>query len=355
MGAILGLGMTHVPLLAGRDEHMTRIVRRVLQDPDLPEHYRHPNGWPEPMRQEWGADEGLSAARRHREALVSWLRKARRLVDDFAPDFVVIWGDDQYENFKEDIIPPFCVLAYESIEHRPWAEAWWQKSGNVWDEAKDTTFVYKGHRQAATSLVSGLLEAGFDVSYAYRPLHHPLGHAFMNTLLFLDYDRQGFPYPVVPFQVNCYGRRVISQHGGLGTLAGMQDEGRLDPPSPPPWRCFDLGRAAARVLAASPWRVALIASSSWSHAFLTPKHHLLYPDIPADRALFETLRAGDYDAWRRTPLAQMEDSGQHEMLNWMCLAGAMAELGRRPQDTDFIESHIFNSNKVFAFFAPPTR
>ena len=30
MGVILGLGMTHVPLLAGRDEDMARILRRVV-------------------------------------------------------------------------------------------------------------------------------------------------------------------------------------------------------------------------------------------------------------------------------------------------------------------------------------
>ena len=36
----------------------------------------------------------------------------------------------------------------------------------------------------------------------------------------------------------------------------------------------------------------------------------------------------------------------------MCLVGAMAELGRRPDETDFIQSYIFNSNKVFAFFKP---
>ena len=132
----------------------------------------------------------------------------------------------------------------------------------------------------------------------------------------------------------------------------MSMEERLDPPSPAPWRCFDLGRATARLLAASPWRVAVIASSSWSHAFLTPKHHLLYPDVASDRAMYETLRAGDYHAWRQTPLAQMEDCGQQEMLNWMCLAGAMAELGRRPNESDFIQSYIFNSNKVFAVFNP---
>jgi hypothetical protein len=350
MGAILGLGVTHYPPLAGRDENMARILERVLQDPDLPERYRRPDGWPEPMRREYGADKGLVAAARHREALVAGFRKMRRRLDDFAPDFVLVWGDDQYENFKEDVIPPFCVLAYESIEHRPWAEGRWKTSQNAWDEPGDTTFVYKGHRAGAKGVVTGLLDAGFDVSYAYKPLHHPIGHAFLNTLLYLDYDRQGFPYPVVPFSINCYGRRVISQYGSAATFADLPTEQRLDPPSPAPWRCFDLGKACGRLLAEGPWRVALIASSSWSHAFLTPKHHLLYPDVEGDRALYEKLRDADYQAWRQTPLAAMEESGQQEMLNWMCLAGAMEELGRKPEECEFIQSYIFNSNKCFASF-----
>jgi hypothetical protein len=123
MGEILGIGLTHYPGLTSKDEHMRGILKRVLQDPGLPEQYRRPEGWPEPMRQEYGSDEGLGAARRHREALVAQFRKARQLLHDFAPDVVVIWGDDQYKNFKEDIVPPFCVLAYESFETRPWEAA----------------------------------------------------------------------------------------------------------------------------------------------------------------------------------------------------------------------------------------
>jgi hypothetical protein len=284
--------------------------------------------------------------------MVEGFRRMRRHLDEFAPDLVLIWGDDQYENFKEDVIPPFCLMAYDSIEHRPWAEGRWTKMKNAWDEPAETTFTYKGHRAAAKTLATGLLESGFDVSYSYRPLHHPIGHAFMNTLLYLDYDRQGFPYPVVPFSINCYGRRVISQYGGVSSFADLPDEERLDPPSPAPWRCYDLGRATARVLGQSAWRVALIASSSWSHAFLTPKHHLLYPDVDADRAMYDKLAAGDYEGWRKTSLAAMEDSGQQEMLNWMCLAGAMAELDRRPKETEFVQSYIFNSNKCFAAFTP---
>jgi Catalytic LigB subunit of aromatic ring-opening dioxygenase len=352
MGAILGLGMTHFPPLAGTDQNMGRILARVLEDPGLPPEYRDPAAWPEAMRQEYGADAGKSAAPRHRQALVEGFRRMRRHLDDFAPDVVLIWGDDQYENFKEDVIPPFCVMAYDSIEHRPWAEGRWTKMKNAWDESAETTFTYKGQRAAAKTLATGLLESGFDVSYSYRPLHHPIGHAFMNTLLYLDYDRQGFPYPVVPFSINCYGRRVISQYGGVSSFADLPEGERLDPPSPAPWRCYDLGRATARVLAGSPWRVALIASSSWSHAFLTPKHHLLYPDVDADRAMYDKLVAGDYEGWRKTSLAAMEDSGQQEMLNWMCLAGAMAELDRQPKETEFVQSYIFNSNKCFACFTP---
>jgi hypothetical protein len=349
MGEILGLGVTHFPPLSGPDENLGRILKRALEDPAIPELYRHPEGWPAPMQQEYGTDAGLSAARQHREALLAGFRNARRVLDEFAPDFVVIWGDDQYENFKEDIIPPFCVLAYESLTTKPWE---YYRGVNVWDEPHEKAFVYKGHREAGKFMASGMLEAGFDVSYAYKPLHHDLGHAFLNTLLFLDYDRKGFPYPVVPFQVNCYGRRVVAQQAGSRGLSEFPSGDDLDPPSPAPWRCFDLGAACARVVAKSPWRVALIASSSWSHAFLTPKHYLLYPDVDADRALYDALQAADYGTWRQRPLSAIEDSGQQEMLNWMCLVGAMNELGRRPTETAYVQSYIFNSNKCFAVFEP---
>lgn len=347
MGEILGLGVTHFPPLSGPDESMGRILRRILDDPALPAQYREPAGWPQPMREEYGNDEGLGAARRHREALLAGFRNARRVLDEFAPDFVVIWGDDQYENFKEDVIPPYCVLAYEEMSPQPWAG---HRAANVWQEPADKTFTYSGHPAGGKFIASGMLEAGFDVAYAYRPLHHQLGHAFLNTLLFLDYDRRGFPYPVVPFQVNCYGRRVIAQQAGVRSLGELPDEADLDPPSPAPWRCFDLGAACAQIVEKSPWRVALVASSSWSHAFLTPKNYLLYPDVPADRALYEALQRADYKPWRERPLAAIEDSGQQEILNWMCLLGAMNKLGRRPAETAFVESWIFNSNKCFAVY-----
>ena len=72
----------------------------------------------------------------------------------------------------------------------------------------------------------------------------------------------------------------------------------------------------------------------------------------ADRRLFDALRRGDYATWRQTPLAIVEESGQEEMLNWFCLAGAMEALGRTPETCALIETWAFNSNKCFAVFPP---
>jgi hypothetical protein len=79
---------------------------------------------------------------------------------------------------------------------------------------------------------------------------------------------------------------------------------------------------------------------------------LLYPDVPADRGLYDALVKSDYAAWRERPLSAVEDSGQQEILNWMCLMGAMNALERRPTETSFVESWIFNSNKCFAVYEP---
>jgi hypothetical protein len=342
---ILALGISHYPPLGGRDDRMATILKRMMQNPDLPAHLRTPDGWPEPMRAEWGDDEGTTSAATHRADLVGWMDKARAALDAFEPDFVLLWGDDQYENFREDIIPPYCIAAHEKFAFSP-------RPDNVWGET-DRTYELPGHRAAAKMLATGLIEAGFDTAYAYKPLHHPLGHAFTNAIFYLDYHRKGFHHPIVPFAVNCYGRKVVSQRGGVPAFDKSAVDVDFDPPAPSPWRLFDLGAATARILAESPYRVALLASSGWSHAFLTAKNNYLYPDTPSDRRMYEHLRDGDYAAWRKYPGQAVEDSGQQEILNWMCLVGALSELKRKPRETGFVDTWIFNSSKVF-LIAPPT-
>ena len=354
MGQILGLGMTHYPPLSMKG-NMSRRIQMCLDDPALPERLRSVANWHPTMREQWGVDSGQAHSDRHRQDLIDQFRRIRAELDRFEPDFVLIWGDDQYENFREDCVPSFSVLAYDAIEIQPWKGH--QRGPNAWDEPEEKTFTMKGHRAGGKYLASALLKEGIDVAYAYKPLHRTLGHAFTNSLLYLDYDRKGLPYPIVPFAVNAYGRWVIASRGGalLPSEAARlpKDDSDLDPPAPQPWRCFDVGGAIARALRASPWRVAVIASSSWSHSFLVRKHALMFPDVESDRRYYEALKAGDWQTWRNTTIEEVEDRGHHEVLNWFCLAGAMHELGhKKPDESVFLESWITNSDKVFAVFRP---
>jgi hypothetical protein len=74
--------------------------------------------------------------------------------------------------------------------------------------------------------------------------------------------------------------------------------------------------------------------------------------MESDRARFVEFRNADWDAWRRLTTEQIEASGQQEMLNWFCLAGAMEALGRTPEIVDWVESWTNNSNKCLALFKP---
>lgn len=352
MAEILGLGMTHYPGMTTKGNLAAR-AKRFMQDPLLPEQYKDPATWPEPMRREWADDEGWAHSEEHRRQLIENFRWIRQELDAFDPDVVLIWGDDQYENFKEDVVPPFAVLAYPEFQAKPW-EHLPPGRENSWDEPKDREFRYKGHQKAGKYLANRLLADGFDVAYSYQPNHGDgFGHAFLNTALYLDWDRKGLGYPLLPLSTNCYGRPLTKLRGSvLNNLADLPNEDEVDPSSPHPWRCFDMGRSIGRAMAESPWRAALIASSSWSHNFLTARYHYFHPDVETDKKYYEALVKGDYDFWRRTPLEEIELAGHNELLNWYGLVGAMAELGRKPDEARFVESWLCNSDKVFAVFRP---
>ncbi|GGO68503.1 extradiol ring-cleavage dioxygenase [Nonomuraea cavernae] len=355
MAEVLGVGLSHYPLFGGLDENMASLLQRTLTDPGIPAEAKDVANWPELARREWADDEGRAAAKEHRAAMVDGFERVRAAIDDFNPDALVIWGDDQYENFKEDIIPPYAVLAYPTMDLKPWAHA--DRSSdmrdrpNVWGEDHSTTFQVRGRPDIAKYLASGLLEREIDVSYAYRPAHHPgLPHAFLNAVLYLDYHRTGFDYPVVPFPINCYGRRVVSYRGFMSEFGDVRE---LDPPSPSPRRLMRMGAEVARLCAESPWRIALVASSSWSHAFLCDRTWRLHPDTPSDVRLYQALAGGDLEEWRATPLQEIEAAGQQELLNWFPLVAAMEELGHpTPVWSKFVETAVFNSNKVFAIYGP---
>jgi hypothetical protein len=69
----------------------------------------------------------------------------------------------------------------------------------------------------------------------------------------------------------------------------------------------------------------------------------------------EELSAGHWTQWAELSPAAIEDAGQHEILNWVCLAGAMSVTRSQCEILDYVESYLFNSSKCFAVFRPPTK
>ena len=67
MAEILGIGCPHGPHMRFTDETMANCYFRInLRNAKTPAALRDPKNWPAKMRAEWGNDEGVSAARRHR-------------------------------------------------------------------------------------------------------------------------------------------------------------------------------------------------------------------------------------------------------------------------------------------------
>jgi hypothetical protein len=106
----------------------------------------------------------------------------------------------------------------------------------------------------------------------------------------------------------------------------------------------------AEIIKQSPWRAVVIGSSSWSHASLTTKNYYLWPDVETDRQRFAELKSGEHRKWRSLDAELIRDAGQHEFLNWICLAGAMDD--RKAEILAWAECYIFNSSKCVCLFRP---
>ena len=350
MGEVLGIGLSHYPgpLVPGR--YWARMLARNVKIGRVaPALYDDKSHWPAEMLAEWSDDEGAAAGEAHEARLLRGYERMRAELDAFKPDLVLIWGDDQYENYRRECVPPWAVGIFDSVSSRPYhlGRGVFATDENPWQAAADEEMPIAGHRAASTQLYRALINAGFEAAYSLAFAHpHGLAHSFNNTVLFLDRERAGFPYPVIPVHVNCYGNQLLST-----SSEAMAEGGEVVTlPPPTPRRCFDLGAATARFFAQSGWRVALIGSASFSHGSLTAKHGRLYPDLVADRARVGELTDGRWTDWSSLSTEAIEEAGQNEILNWVCLAGAMSALRARCEVVDYVESLLFNSSKCFAVF-----
>ncbi len=322
MAEILGIGTTDFPMARMSDDHFTRVLRQALDTDKVKPELRDPANWPEGMREEWGDDQGRTSARAAREYLTGQFSKLTSALDDFRPDFILVWSKDAGESLKNFSRPKFWVQAHDAVDIKPYTQ--FGAKDNYFGEDPDKVVTVKGHPEGAGHLIKGLQQAGFDPAYSTEPFHQGgLAHTFQGVITHLDWERREYKTPVVPVSIDPFGSR-------LRVPEGMSPRTADDILPLTSQRAFDLGRATARVLRDSPWRVALVAGTGWSHTQNTSwEHSWVHPDQEADVRRHEEWAANKFATWHDWSFDDMEEHGQWEHLCWIALAGAMTELGAK--------------------------
>lgn len=207
----------------------------------------------------------------------------RQQLDAWAPDVVLVAGDDQHENILDDNMPPFVIYTSDKVA----ATLHFRYLGK---SAHDQMDEYVVDSDMARGLLDGLMDEGFDPAWSKATRDETgLGHAFGRALKFL------MPQPrfaIVPVMVNTYF-----------------------PPAPSAKRCLDFGRAICRVIDHIPAekRVVVLASGGLSHTKIDEK---------LDGEFLSALERHDEDylaAMRSDVLVE----GTSEIRNWIIAAGAM--------------------------------
>ena len=204
-------------------------------------------------------------------------------------------------------------------------------NNNLWEAPPDARYTFNCPSDLASDLVSYLIRDGIDMSSSteLKGWEWGLPHAHINPMMFLNQDGA---LPIIPLFVNCLGEEA---GGGY-------------PPRPTAKRCYELGRSIRRFLDTRTERVAVIASSSWSHFFLTHKFNRCAFDDEFDHTNLELLRKGEGSKLAELTPEEIQQSGDHEFLNWIITLGVV---GDRPAEiVDYLDDQSQVSFKVFAIW-----
>jgi hypothetical protein len=208
------------------------------------------------------------------------------------PDLVVIFGDDQQEQFHDDNMPTFALYHGKTlpvVKHTGRNPAAWKNAEeDGWAETKPE---YENGWELANHLIARLTADEFDIARANKlRAEIGVGHAFS----FL-YRRiwPGGTVPSLPIMVNTY----------------------YPPNQPTPKRCYALGQAIRRGIES--WdkdaRVVVMASGGLSHVVI---------DEEIDRTTIQALLRKDTRELFALPRPKLK-GGTSEILIGVALAGAM--------------------------------
>jgi 3-O-methylgallate 3,4-dioxygenase len=207
-------------------------------------------------------------------------------------DAIVIFGDDQHEQFNDDNMPAVAIYHGDSVPvHARTA----RPGGNFPTlHLEPTANAYPNASGLANHLIASLAEREFDVTRCNTlRAERGIGHAF--SFLYQRFWPE-CDVPIVPVMVNTY----------------------YPPNQPTPKRCHDLGKAIRAAIGT--WqdgeRVAVMASGGLSHIVI---------DEEIDQQTLDALKAKDSRALHALPRDLLK-GGTSEILNWVALDGAVGDL-----------------------------
>jgi hypothetical protein len=187
------------------------------------------------------------------------------------PDVLLIFGDDQGEQFNFKNFPAFALFTgaeFSGYKIGPFFGLPVGVERTRRPKTPEHWVTVKSHPELARGLMTGLVARGFDLAFE-NELPNPeegIGHAFMRPPHYLVPD---YHIPILAFSINCY----------FG-------------PQPTAMRCYELGRAVRAVIEAIPLdlSVAVLGSGGLWHL---PNHPKSWLDLEFDRNIVDGIRSGD--------------------------------------------------------------
>jgi hypothetical protein len=286
---VIGIGTSHSPQLSIRAKDWEHLLKKDQTDPRL--------DYPNLLKR---AKPGLEAEltpekfRQRDEACLKAVKDLGEALQKARADVVVVFGDDQQEQFHDDNMPMFAIYHGKTLpvvkDHGLRPSGWKDAERNGWAE---TAPEYDTASDLANHLILALTDAEFDITRCSKlRAEIGVGHAFS----FL-YRRilPGGKIPMVPIMVNTY----------------------YPPNQPTPKRCYAFGQAVRKAI--DNWhsdkRVALMASGGLSHVVI---------DEEIDAMVIDGLKNKKPEVLYRLPRERLW-GGTSEILNWVALAGAMED------------------------------
>jgi 3-O-methylgallate 3,4-dioxygenase len=301
---VLGIGTSHSPqlnvpwqdwqLMREKDEHDDRLDYPTLVEKAAK---AYPNLDAELTPDKWET---------RYNACQQGIKQLGKIMAQTPLDAIVIFGDDQHEQFGDENMPAVAIYHGETCDikrkERPNALAWMAREADGWENKYSE---YPAASKLAWHLIESLSDQEFEVTRcsALRP-QVGIGHAF--SFLY----RRMWPecnVPIVPIMVNTY----------------------YPPNQPTPRRCYQLGQAVKRAI--EDWdgcqRVAVMGSGGLSHVVI---------DEELDRFVLDGILEQDPEKLAAIPRDKMR-GGTSEILNWVALCGAAQHL--TPNLIDYVPTY----------------